>query len=184
MVVMFSFELGDMTGPDLCRIVRSDERLRTTSLLFVTDKGMDEHVDLCMAAGCNDIIFRPIDDQDLLEKVRTFTTLAVRKELRTLTKVELVSPDEELLLIGHSINISSSGMLLEVARLLSPGAQVRVTFYLPDDSEPLIAEATVFRAEFERPQPRYGVRFKNDLPDADRERIDAYVRRMEKREAS
>lgn len=182
-VVMFGFDLDDMTGAELCRRIRADERLRSTSLLFVTDKGMDEHVDLCMAAGCNDIIFRPIEDQDLLEKVRTFSTLAVRKELRTLTKVELLSPDESLVLIGHSINISSSGMLLELTRLLSPGSRIRVTLYLPHDAMQLSAEATVFRADFEGSHPRYGVKF-DELPQSDRERIDRYVQRMEKREAS
>jgi CheY-like chemotaxis protein len=179
-VVAFAFDLQDMTGPDLCRMVRSDPATRSTSLLFVTDHGMDEQVDLCMASGCNDIITRPIDDQQLLEKIRTFTTLALRKELRTMTKVELQKG--ELALIGQSVNISSSGMLLELGRLLSPGACIRVTFYLPDSAAPLSAEATVFRAEFDGPVPRYGVKFEGLLED-ERERIDVFVQQMEKREA-
>jgi CheY-like chemotaxis protein len=181
-VVMFVFDLDDMTGAELCRQVRSDPETRTTSLLFVTDHGRDEHIDLCMAAGANDIIFRPVDASDLRSRVERFESVPLRKELRTLTKVEIFSPTEPaVLLIGHSVNVSSTGMLLEVNRLLSPGTTVRLTFYLPDDPQLLTVDAMVFRAEFDGPTARYGVQFEGLSAD-DRERIDGYVQRQ--REAS
>lgn len=182
-LVLFSFELGDMTGAELCRFVRADATIRTTSLLFMTRKGPDEQIDLCMAAGCNDIIFRPLDPTELQAKVRMFSTIPLRKELRTLAKVEISTPNQSIFLFGQSVNVSSKGMLLEVERLLPPEAIIRVSFFLPDDSTALNLEAQVFRAEFGGSAPRYGLQFL-DISEAERERIDRYVQRLHSREAS
>ncbi len=182
-LVVFSFELGDMTGAELCRRVRADAEMRSTSLLFMTRPGRGEEIDLCMAAGCNDVIFRPLDPGELQAKVRMFSTIPVRKELRTLAKVEIRTPNQSIFLFGQSVNVSSKGMLLEVERLLPPDAVVAVTFFLPEDPEPLNLEAQVFRAEFGEATPRYGLQFLK-ISDAERERIDQYVRKLQSREAS
>lgn len=182
-LVVFSFELGDMTGAELCRRVRADAEMRSTSLLFMTRPGRGDEIDLCMAAGCNDVIFRPLDPGELQTKVRMFGTIPVRKELRTLAKVEIRTLNQSIFLFGQSVNVSSKGMLLEVERLLPPDAVVNVTFFLPEDPEPLNLEAQVFRAEFGEAAPRYGMQFL-EISDAERERIDQYVRKLQSREAS
>ncbi|HUF17233.1 MAG TPA: PilZ domain-containing protein, partial [Thermoanaerobaculia bacterium] len=176
-LVLFSFELEDMTGAEFCRLVRADKEMRTTSLLFMTRKGQDEEIDLCMAAGCNDIIFRPLDPAELQAKMRMYSTIPLRKELRTLAKVEIMAANQSIFLFGQSVNVSSKGMLLEIERLLPPEAVVRVTFFLPDDPTALKLEAQVFRAEFGDATPRYGLQFL-DISDAERERIDQYVQRL------
>ena len=182
-VVIFPFVLTDMTGAELCRRVRHDPQIRSTSLLLIADRGHGEQVELCMAAGCNEIVFRPVDARELREKVQTFLSIPLRKDLRTLTKVEIGTAGEPLTMIGHSINISAGGMLLELRRLLAPEALIRVRFYLPDDPVPLALEGRVFRAEFDAVTPRYGLRFVNPT-DEDRERIERYVQHLEDREAS
>lgn len=182
-LLLFSFDLGDMNGAELCRRVRSDDATRGTSLLFMTRHGSNEEIDLCMAAGCNDIIFRPLDPAELQAKIRMFSTIPLRKELRTLAKVEVGTPTQSFFLFGQSVNVSSKGMLLEVERLLPPDAVIRVTFFLPDDPKPLNLDAQVFRAEFGGSTPRYGLQFL-EISNPDRDRIDRYVQRLHSREAS
>jgi len=182
-LVILYYNLEDMTAPEFCRRIRENRTTRSISLLFVPDHESEEQVDLCMAAGCNDIILQPVDLNEFRSKVELLTQIPTRKELRTLTKVQVDGPAGSFFVLGQSVNISSNGMLLEVDRLLSPETVIRASFYLPDDAEILNLQAQVFRAEFDGNKPRYGLHFV-DISAADKERIDRYVQALQKAEAS
>src|SRR6202171_145368 len=87
-LIMFGFDLFDMYAPEFCREIRNDDRTKTISLLLVCDRENDQHQDLCLAAGCNDVIFRPLQRHDLDAKITRLTTIPSRRELRTLTRIE------------------------------------------------------------------------------------------------
>jgi c-di-GMP-binding flagellar brake protein YcgR len=83
--------------------------------------------------------------------------------------------------LGRSMNISATGMLLEVDRVLTTEGVVRVQFYLPGDPKALQADAEILRAEFSGTMARYGLRFIN-LPADEKERIEHFVNRIRSRE--
>jgi DNA-binding response OmpR family regulator len=180
-LVIFSYDLVDMTGPELCRQVRANETTRHTSLLFISDRNSEAHTDLCLAAGCNDLLARPFHRRELDGKVEKLTSIPTRRELRTLTKLEVSVQNEGFFLLGHSLNISANGMLLQVEHLLPPEARVRLTFFLPGEALPLNLDALVIRAEFNGATPRYGMGFAEISSEA-RERIEHYVQRVRSRE--
>lgn len=180
-LVIFGYDLEDMTGPELCRRIRDDHEARGTSLLFVAEATSEGEVDLCMAAGCNDIIFKPLKATEFDEKVHRLTSIPVRRELRTLTKLEVSVENRGYFVLGHSHNISSSGILVEADHVLPPDATVRLHFYLGGEVAPIRAESRVVRALFAGGTPQYGMEFVN-LSDENRERIDRYVKRLRARE--
>lgn len=182
-LVIFDFDLGEMDAPEFCRRVRTNDDLRHTSLLFIAKSGMDtSEVDLCMAAGCNDILLRPFCPDELDRKVQKLVAVPHRRELRTLTKVEVSSERSGHFVLGHSVNISSSGMLLELDHVLPPEAQVRLQFYLHGERAPLCPIASVVRADFSGGFPRYGMKF-DEIDEPSRDRIARFVVRMKSREA-
>jgi len=180
-LIIFGYDLFDMSAPEFCREIRDDETTRGTSLLLVVDREHQNHADLCLSAGCNDIIYRPLQRRELDEKVAKLTTIPVRRQLRTITKIEVSLEKNGRFILGRSINISANGMLLEVDRVLPGEGPVRLHFYIPGDPKPLQVEAAVLRAEFAGTMAKYGVRFAN-LSDDERERIDRYVHRLRSRE--
>ena len=119
-LIMFAFDLFDMTAPEFCREIRADASTRMTSLLLVCERESPEHADLCLSAGCNDVIFRPLQRHELDGKVGRLTAIPSRRELRTLTRIEVSVEKNGRFIIGRSINISASGMLIEVDHVL-PG---------------------------------------------------------------
>ena len=119
-LIMFAFDLFDMSAPEFCREIRNDDRTRGISLLLVCDRENGEHQDLCLAAGCNDVIYRPLQRNDLDAKITRLTSIPTRRELRTLTRIEVSLEKNGRFLIGRSLNISATGMLLELDRVL-PG---------------------------------------------------------------
>lgn len=181
-LIIFAYDLFDMTAPEFCREIRSHDITRAISLLLVCDREHHEHGDLCLSAGCNDVIFRPLHKPELDEKVERLTSIPVRRQLRTITKIEVSLEKNGRFVLGRSINISSTGMLIEVDRMLPQEGPMRLHFYLPADPKPLQVMAEVLRAEFSGSMSKYGMRFVDPTED-DRERISRFVHRLRSREA-
>ena len=181
-LIIFGYDLFDMTAPEFCREIRSTDQTRGISLLLVCDRQHSDHGELCLSAGCNDVIFRPLQKPELDEKVERLTKIPVRRQLRTITKIEVSLERDGRFVLGRSCNISSTGMLIEVDRMLPQDAPVRLHFYLPGDPKPLQLLAEILRAEFVGSMSKYGMRFVS--PDEeDRERIARYVHRLRSRES-
>jgi len=180
-LIIFGYDLFDMTAPEFCREIRTHEETRGISLLLVCERGAPDHGDLSIAAGCNDVIFRPLHKPELDEKVERLTSIPVRRQLRTITKIEVSLEKHGRFILGRSMNISSNGMLLEVQRMLPQDGPMRLHFYLPGDPKPLQVMAEILRAEFTGAMSKYGMRFVSPTDD-DRERISRYVHRLRSRE--
>lgn len=180
-LIIIGFDLFDMTAPEFCRAIREDELTRSVSLLLVCERENAQHGDLCLAAGCNDVVFRPLQKHDLDAKVARLTTIPARRQLRTITKIEVSLEKDGRFILGRSVNVSANGMLLEVDRVLPGEGRVRLHFFLPGDARPLQLAAEVLRAEFAGAMAKYGVRFV-DASDGDRERIEQFVHRLRARE--
>jgi two-component system, OmpR family, alkaline phosphatase synthesis response regulator PhoP len=181
-LIIFGYDLFDMTAPEFCREIRSDELTRGISLLLVCDREHQEHGDLCLSAGCNDVIFRPLQKPELDQKVERLTKIPVRRQLRTITKIEISLEKNGRFVLGRSVNISCTGILVEVDRMLPQEGPVRLHFYLPADPKPLQIAAEILRAEFSGSMPKYGMRFL-EPSEEDRTRITRFVHRLRSREA-
>jgi two-component system, OmpR family, alkaline phosphatase synthesis response regulator PhoP len=180
-LIIFGYDLFDMSAPEFCREIRGNDDTRAISLLLVCDRDNQEQGDLCLSAGCNDVIFRPLQKPELDQKVERLTSIPVRRQLRTITKIEVSLEKDGRFVLGRSVNISSTGMLIEVDRMLPQDGPVRLHFYLPADPKPLQVTAEVLRAEFSGAHSKYGMRFLNPSED-DRERISRFVHRLRSRE--
>lgn len=180
-LIIFGYDLFDMSAPEFCREIREDESTRAISLLLVCDREHQDHGELCLSAGCNDVIFRPLQKPELDQKVERLTRIPVRRQLRTITKIEISFEKNGRFVLGRSVNISSTGMLVEVDRMLPQEGPVRLHFYLPADPKPLQIAAEVLRAEFSGSMPKYGMRFM-EPSEEDRERITRFVHRLRSRE--
>jgi two-component system, OmpR family, alkaline phosphatase synthesis response regulator PhoP len=181
-LIIFGYDLFDMTAPEFCREIRGDEATKPISLLLVCDRAHQEHGELCLSAGCNDVIFRPLQKPELDQKVERLTNIPVRRQLRTITKIEVSLEKNGRFVLGRSINISSTGMFIEVDRMLPQDGPVRLHFYLPGDPRPLQIAAEILRAEFAGSMSKYGMRFL-DHTEEDKERIARYVHRLRSRES-
>src|SRR5437773_5387001 len=81
-LIMFGFDLFDMSAPEFCREIRADDRTKAISLLLVCERDNAQQQDLCLAAGANDVVFRPLQRHDLDAKITRLTTIPTRRDLR------------------------------------------------------------------------------------------------------
>jgi uncharacterized protein (TIGR02266 family) len=180
-LVMFGFDLFDMSAPEFCRAIREDEETKMISLLFVGDRTNEDQGQQCIEAGCNDVIYRPLQRDELDDKISRLTKIPSRRQLRTLTRVEVSLENAGRFIMCRSMNISATGMLLETEHMLPGETQVRLQFYLPGESRPVQVIVEVLRSEFKGNVARYGVRFV-DLAREARDQIERYVQRLRSRE--
>jgi DNA-binding response OmpR family regulator len=176
-LVVLQQHLGDMDVPHFCRIVRDGGETRSVSLLLIADEGDEAIAALSLAAGCNDVIHRPVNEEDLDSRVARLSSVPVRKELRTLVKLELSMERAGQFFLGHSLNISARGMLVQTNQILAPEARVILQFYLQNDPVPMRVEALVVRAEFLGGSARYGMKFVG-LDDDDESRLTAFIDKL------
>ena len=180
-LIMFGYDLFDMSAPEFCREIRNDEITKMISLLFVGDRANEEHGNLCLEAGCNDVIYKPLLRHELDDKIAKLTSIPARRQLRTLTRVEVSVDNRGRFILGRSMNISANGMLLETDRVLPGEGPLRLQFYLPGESRPVQVTIEVLRSEFIGTMARYGVRFLDLKSDA-QQQIERYVQRLRSRE--
>ncbi len=180
-LIVFGFDLFDMNAPEFCREIRSDPEVKSVSLLLVCERENAENAELCLSAGCNDVIFRPLQREEMDEKVLRLTSIPSRRELRTMTRIEVSLENNGRFILGRSLNISANGMLLEVDRVLPGDGRMRFHFYLPGDPKPMQIYGEVLRAEFTGTMAKYGVRFV-ETDDEQRGRIERFVQRLRSRE--
>ena len=110
-------------------------------------------------------------------KIQRLLAIPPRRVVKTLTRIEVVEKDASSTILGHSVNLSATGMLLQVDEKLPPAARLMLQFFLEDPVLPIRVRSEVVRAEFTGGTPRYGVRFM-DLPNEQRSRIDTFVRQI------
>jgi uncharacterized protein (TIGR02266 family) len=101
--------------------------------------------------------------------------LTVMQEKRKFRRAPLVAIIEAEVngqpFVAEGRNISVGGMLVKTATTPQEGQRVRLEFCLPNDTRPIRVIGTVQHVS---PDAYMGIRFE-DLAEADRRRIEAYV---------
>lgn len=69
-IVIIDWMLPGMSGIDLCRILRGDQRFSRTALLILTARGTEMDVVAGLSAGADDYVIKPFRTRELLARVK------------------------------------------------------------------------------------------------------------------
>lgn len=64
-LVVSDWMMPEIDGPELCRLIREEERGNYTYFIFLTALGDKEHLQTGLAAGADDYLSKPLDRNDL-----------------------------------------------------------------------------------------------------------------------
>jgi hypothetical protein len=143
---------------------------RRVAIVLLLDPGGEEFPESFLA-GINDVLFPSTPADVMLETFRRQISVPRRRDASTLARVRKAGSPEPLHL-GTALNVSRTGVLIEVQREFSVGDELQLEFFLADDPEPVSASATVRRAAFdaERLRRNYGLSF-SGMEERDRDRL-------------
>ncbi|MBL8114345.1 MAG: PilZ domain-containing protein [Acidobacteria bacterium] len=179
-LVVLDEAFGERGGVAVSVDMRRSAFWRGVSIMLAVPAG-EAHLEECLVAGINDFILAPFPGDELLDKVKRLTVIPARREVNTLVTLREESDSSAETLLGKTLNVSNSGLLVEIESLLAIGRNVDVSFFLPDDPNTVKARGRVIRRaqELSHFHPAFGIRFLS-LSEADRLRIESYVGRREK----
>jgi len=69
-LAVLDWVMPGLTGPEICRKVRADERLRSMYLIIVTSKNNEADIVAGLRAGADDYITKPPVNAELLARIR------------------------------------------------------------------------------------------------------------------
>lgn len=143
---------------------------RRVAIVLLLDAEGEEFPESFLA-GINDVLFPSTPADVMLETFRRQISVPRRRDASTLARVRKSGSGAPAHL-GSAVNVSRTGVLIEVQQEFSVGEEIEIEFFLADDPEPISASAIVRRAAFdaERLRRNYGLSF-SKMSEPDRERL-------------
>jgi CheY-like chemotaxis protein len=71
-LVLMDLEMPGISGFEACRRLRAEPGTRTTPIILVTSHSEAESLEGAFVNGCTDFVIKPINEDELLLKVRSY----------------------------------------------------------------------------------------------------------------
>ncbi len=173
-LLLLDYYMPGMDGDEVCRLIRKSQRWRHLPILMVTAAGKPEEVQRCLDAGCDDYICKPVNKQELQEKVqRLLGAIKRRTAERVAVQLPVQMREGERLHVASTRDLSTTGVRLKSSAPLGENTTVEIKLELPD-GKPLELYGKIKRAP-KQPEDGCGVYFLHPDP-ASKERIDRLLR--------
>lgn len=175
-LILMDYVLPDMTGEEMVKHVRQHPRNGQAGIVIVTARGMREHVDACMRAGCNGFLFKPVNGPELTARVQEVLKVPARRHVRTLVRLQVNAHNRDRFFFGSTVNLSEGGMLLQTPLDLAVGEAMNIRFFLPGEEQPVACSARITRrGDADRAgEHAYGLSF-DEIEQDSRSRIARFV---------
>ena len=179
-LIITGLDLPGNSGDNLCSIVRKDETLRDVSILAVC-RNREPDIERCAMSGANAYVTRPIDPDLFLEKVGFLLSIAKRRGVQVLIKVSIKGAHGCRSFFCTTLNISTTGMLIETDQGIPGGETIVCSFFIPG-SHNILADCKVVRTvNRSATMYHYGLKFL-ELSPGHQSVIQAFVRNERPRE--
>ena len=143
---------------------------RRVAIVLLLDAESEEFPESFLA-GINDVIYPSTPSEVMIETFRRQIDVPRRRHASTLARVRVPGKAEPAHL-GSAVNVSRTGLLIEVQQEYGVGDRIDVEFFVGDDPEPISSSAVVRRSAFdgERLRRNYGISFTR-MSERDTERL-------------
>ncbi len=175
-LIVMDLKMPGMDGEQVTRAIRADPDLRQVSILLFCERASASTRDRCVAAGANDFLPKPFMRMELLTRIGQLLEVAARKNTRLLAHMEVPQGGNVDRYVARIVNVSATGMLLEVDAPLDIGREIVVKFFVPGGHEQVEATARIVRRADYQGAARWGVRFSR-LDETMRQVLRNYVAR-------
>lgn len=143
-IVFLDFNLPEISGEECCRWIKADVNLMHIPVVMVTDGGSEEDQERCRQAGCDDVIRKPINREELIVIAKKNLNIQVRALPRYIARMRVnFGPNGSQLLSEYTLNLSTGGVFLETANLMAEGTPLVVEFVLPHRNIAIRCKASV-----------------------------------------
>lgn len=173
-ILLLDFYMPGMDGDEVCRLIRRYQRWQRLPILMVTAAGKSDEVQRCLQSGCDDYITKPVNKQELREKVqRLLGEVQRRKDERVPVKLPVQIRERGRLHVASAHDLSASGVYLKSAAPLTENTGIEIRLESTEGT-PLVLFGKIKRTA-KQPEDGCGVYFIHPDPDS-KELLERLVR--------
>lgn len=143
-IAFLGYQMPGMSGVECCKEIKNDPSLAVTSVAMVVAAGNPEQAQICRDAGCDEILFKPINHDEFLAIVRRCLELDVRdgKRLKAQIRVYYGSAPQKLL-SEFSVDLSAGGLYVQTDFPLNVDESLTLRLSLPGQQNMISCHARV-----------------------------------------
>lgn len=143
-LIYMDLHMPGMNGDECCRLIKASKDSKNTPVIMVTSAGSEEDKSRCIAAGCNEIITKPINRSLFLSFAKRYLDVHERKEPRYASHIQIkFGQERDKLLTDYTVNINTGGLYVSSSSLLPVGTNLFVEFRLPGEDKNVCCQARV-----------------------------------------
>jgi two-component system, OmpR family, alkaline phosphatase synthesis response regulator PhoP len=131
-LVFMDLHMPVMNGAESCKAIKSDPSLAGTNVVLITSEGNDAGKQICVDAGCDEFMTKPLDRHLFLEAARRLIPGIDRREKRVECRVNLKFRTFGITFSGITADISRNGIYLTSNLDIEKDAEVDLVFALPE----------------------------------------------------
>lgn len=138
-LIYMDLNMPEMDGVACCAAIKADEDLRSIPVILVTTAGMNNDQELCMQAGCDGFLTKPVDRKAFLDLGRTFIPGIDRREKRYATRLKVlfrINDGENS--YGTCQDLSSRGLFLAFSGNVTVNDKIEVGMLISGNSTDLV----------------------------------------------
>ncbi len=126
-VLLLDYYMPGINGDEVCRSIRQNKNWRHLPILMVTAAGKPEEVKCCLEAGCDDYITKPVNKNELREKVQRLLGRVQRRTAeRVAVKMPLQIQDGDRIHVARAEDLSTTGAYLKSPVPLAENTTVEI----------------------------------------------------------
>ena len=142
-LIITELDMPGINGDLLCSMIRRDEELKHVAIIIVCTSAGPDIARVCRCKA-NSYITKPIQPEELREKVTQLVAVSQRKSYRVLLKASVKGRSANGSFFCSSRDISATGILLETDRKFAKGDVISCDFFLPGSSR-IFANVEIMR---------------------------------------
>lgn len=143
-LVFVDLYMPGLNGDECCRIIKADPRTKHIPVVIVTLSGKEDDTSRCWKAGCNDMLFKPINRERFVSMARKYLQIVERDQIRYFARLQIYFGKEAgQRLSDYAINLSTGGVFLETSNTMPENTPLIAEFVLPNRNITISCKARV-----------------------------------------
>lgn len=143
-IAFLGLKMPGMSGEECCHLIKNEPSLSDTAVAMIVAAGQPEQVEKCRAAGCDEILFKPINHDEFLATVRRYIDVETRSGKRLKAQLRVYyGPAPQQLLSEFSVDLSTGGLYVKTDFPLPVDESLTLRFSLPEQQRLVTCQARV-----------------------------------------
>jgi two-component system, OmpR family, alkaline phosphatase synthesis response regulator PhoP len=131
-LVFMDLHMPVMDGAECCKAIKKDPALSGITVVLITTEGNEAGRQLCLEAGCDEFMTKPLDRHLFLEAARRLVPGIDRREKRVECRVKLKFRTFGITFSGVTADVSRNGLYLASTLDIDRDAEIDLVFALPE----------------------------------------------------